>query len=185
MSLEGLIKEINVDAQKKTRALISQGNKEAKSLLKEADEKAFRLKEKASLQLKKEVEQLKKRERASMELEAKKLHLNARKELLQEAVEKAKERLSKSREKEKILKSLISRAKKELPSAKYVYSNKEDKALVQKLANGLAYRGTVDCLGGVVLEDKKGEVRVNYSYELLLEKILSQQLHEIAGRLYR
>jgi vacuolar-type H+-ATPase subunit E/Vma4 len=82
----------------------------------------------------------------------------------------------------KLYAKLIAAAKKQLGES-YVYSNKDDKAILQlppRMTNG----GTIDCRGGLVFESKDRNYRLDYRFESLLDEAWNKNMKEIYVRLF-
>lgn len=183
MGLEKVINEINNEAKEKATAIINEGKKEAAEILRKEKERLAEERQNKEAETAKAVKDLLNQGTASLKLWQKKEELNAKKEVLEEIFQKTREKISKSREKEKLLKKLINKAEKEL-DAKYFYSNKEDKAMIERIAPKLKFRSSIDCLGGVVLENEASTIRVNYSFEVFLKKAVEENLSELNKRLF-
>ncbi|HDN74175.1 MAG TPA: V-type ATP synthase subunit E, partial [Archaeoglobus sp.] len=69
-----------------------------------------------------------------------------------------------------------------------VFSNKSDedvvKSLIKELNLDLEYSGNIECLGGVVLETANREVRINLTFDEILDQIYEQKLSEVSKILF-
>ncbi|MBU1120773.1 hypothetical protein KJ660_02745, partial [Candidatus Micrarchaeota archaeon] len=141
MGLEKVINEINNEANEKVSAVINEGKKEAAEILRKEKEKLAEERQTKEAETAKAVKDLLNQGTASLKLWQKKEELNAKKEVLEEIFQKTREKIRKSKEKEKLLKKLIEKAEKEL-DAKYVYSNREDKAMIERIAPNLKFKSS-------------------------------------------
>ena len=119
---------------------------------------------------------------SSANLEVKRLRLNKRKELLDQVYNKIYESIKSmpASKAEKLLSVLI--AKHEADGVR-IYSNKNSEAIVKKLSS-LSYAGNIDCIGGIVLENEDGTVRLDFTYDSILKNVYERSLKQISDILY-
>lgn len=184
MSLDNVISEIEDEANKRKEEILAEAKAEIDNALDVERQKQYKLNEQNKKETSKTVSMLKQRELSSLELQMKKDTLNARKEIMAKIQEIATEKISNLQDNEKLLKLLIQQAKKELPDAKYIYSNSEDKKIVESIAGSLKFKSTIDCLGGVILADSSEAVRVNYTYDVILQNVFQENMHGIYRRVF-
>ncbi|MFH1695084.1 MAG: V-type ATP synthase subunit E family protein, partial [Candidatus Micrarchaeota archaeon] len=124
MSLENVIKEINSVAESKSSQIIQQGQQEAKNTINKTNEKIQKSREKTIKKTSEIVASIERTEMASLKLLLKKQKLNAKKEIIDTLFSEAKKALVnlEDSEKEKILRKLLQKGKKEV-HAEYFYSN--------------------------------------------------------------
>jgi V/A-type H+-transporting ATPase subunit E len=185
MSLENVIKEINLSAERKANQIIQEGKQEAKKILDKTNEKIRKSREKTIKKTSEIVSSMERTEIASLKLSLKKQELNARKEVIDCLFEETKKQLKKmpSKQKEKILKKLLQKGKKEV-QAKHFYCNPKDKKLIAKLS-GLKFKEAIDCVGGFILENKEETIRSDQTFDLILEKVKEKNLSEISSRVFK
>jgi V/A-type H+-transporting ATPase subunit E len=78
---------------------------------------------------------------------------------------------------------LLKKIEKELPEATYVYSNKRDETSVRSQTK-IIYGGSIETLGGIVVENKEKTLKVDYRYETIAELIWDRSLKDIAEKLF-
>ena len=171
MTLENVIKEINTATEEKSGAIILEGKDTAQKIIEQTKEKISKSCEKTAKKTAEVVSSMERTEIASLNLSMKKQLLNAKKEVIDEVFSEAKKELQElpEKEKEKILRKLLHKAGNEI-TPKAFYSNSKDKALILRIS-GLKFRGTIDCLGGFILEDSEGSVRSDQTFDSILEKV--------------
>jgi V/A-type H+-transporting ATPase subunit E len=125
---------------------------------------------------------LKTQEASSVEIEVKKIRLNAEKDILTQTYQECLKALS-TLPHEKILSVLLKKAQQELPEAAYVYSNSRDEPIVRTLTN-IPYGGSIDTLGGIIVENKEKNLKLDYLYETIAELVWERSLKEIAKKLF-
>jgi len=187
MPLDNIVQEIYKKGEEQVQAIISEAKSEAEKIIKEAEEKAKEILEKARKEGEKEAEALRRQEISSVRLEMKRELLNKQREVL-EAVFKAVEERVKNMDletKKKIYSALL---KQYAIDNMVIYSNKDDedliKSLIQELGLNAKYGGNIECLGGVVIESSDGEVRINLTFEELLNQLYEQKMSELSKMLF-
>lgn len=185
MGLEKVAKEIIIEAEKKVSEIIEEGKKESSQILNEAKKKAVQLQKNIEEETQKIVEETRQLELSSHELFLNKRILEAKKQLLDELFSKVKQKIMDLDKKQRteIVTALCKKGLFELPSAKFVYSNEEDKKTVSNV-KGLSFKGTIDCLGGVILENNDGSIRTNHTFEEIIEKAKEENLNEVSSRIF-
>lgn len=175
------------------KSITQKTDKEADRVVKEAYKEADEAKRKQEIELdekekqamedaKATTEMMEKRELASAGLEAKKKKLIAKKELVEKTFEEAKNNIDKQlkkKERKELIQKLLDKAQNEIDVGK-VYCNKIDAELV----SGKEVEQK-DMLGGIIVENKSGQVIIDYSFETLLEDIKNNQMSDITGILMK
>ena len=175
MGLESVKEEVIKNAKEQESAMIAEARKESNKLAKESEKKTEEMKEKADSETKRIIDAMKRQALASGELEIKKMVLEAKKQIIENVFAEAKNRLESLDEKKKeaLLKKLLEKSRKEL-EVEYVYCSRKDAKLVKGVNAGLA-----DILGGIIAENKDKTIRIDYSFETMLEIIKERELQNI------
>lgn len=162
--------------------------KEAVKILENAKKKVAELQQQRDLEIKKLTDELGNREIAAANLSARKLKMDAKKD----AIDKVYSRIGdktlalKEENKAEIVVALIEKAAKELSNAKYVLCSQGDRAMVKELIDGtgLELGETIPCTGGIALENSDRTIRVDYTYETLLEMFKKETLKGVTEQLF-
>ncbi len=172
MGLEDVKKEILDNARKHAKKITDEAEKERLDILESVDKNIDEIKNQFDRDSKKAIEQYKLMSMAESGSTIKKQKLNLEKDLIKEVFDETKIRLKNStgKKREQLLKKLLARTKFDYGK---VYCAKQDTKVLSKSEN-------VDIIGGVILENKDGDVRLDLSYETLLESIKQDYLSEIA-----
>lgn len=182
MSLDKVIKNVLETGKAEAQKIIKEGQQERAKQVKAAQEEGKKL----LLEKTKESEDLLQRmstqEIARSELESKKIVLGSQKEVLDSVYEKALERLRNLPQNETLLRSLVAQNQDEIRTGK-VYSNEKDAAIARALV-GSNYGGTIDCIGGLVIESQDGQRRIDLRYETKLREIWDDSIKEISDLLW-
>ena len=180
MGLESVKEEVIRNAKEQANSILAEARKEAGRIMKEAEAKVEEMKAKSEAETKKAIETLKKQELASAELDGRKLVLDAKKQAIDNAIAEARKKLESldDKKREQYIKKLLEKAKNEIDVA-YVYCSRKDAKFVKdfEVIN-------TDMLGGIIAENKEKTIRVDYSFETLLESIKESELQNISKTLF-
>jgi V/A-type H+-transporting ATPase subunit E len=175
MGLEIVKEEIINNARNQERALLADARKEASEITKKAEKKVAEMKEKNDAETKRKVEIIKRQELASAELENKKMLLEAKKQVIEKVLAEARKKIDKlgSKERQEYMDKLLEKAKKDIEVA-VVYCNKNDIKLVKDIKSEAA-----DIIGGLIAENEDKTIRVDYSFDTMIESIQENELQSI------
>ncbi|MFW5991179.1 MAG: V-type ATP synthase subunit E [Candidatus Nanoarchaeia archaeon] len=182
MGFAQLKKRINEKTEKEADQIVKSAHKEAEEAKRKLEIEMEEKEKQEMEEAKATIDMIEKRELASAGLEAKKKKLIAKKELMEKAFAEAKDSINKylnKKDRKELIEKLLKRAEKEIDVEK-VYCNKIDAELVKD--KKVEQR---DMLGGIIAEDKSGEVVIDYSFETLLEEIKNSRMSEIADILVK
>lgn len=181
MGLEKVIARIEKEGEEKVKSIIHNSEKQAEQIIKNAqialDQSSIIKKQ----ELERQIKTFTLQEKSITEIETKKIRLNAEKEILDTTYQDCLTALQLLQH-EKIIKSLLSKVNEELPEAFYIYSNKRDKSTVKSLSK-LTFKDVIDCIGGIVVENKDMTLKLDYRYETIANTIWDKYLGEIADKL--
>ena len=163
-------------------SLLAEGNKEAESIVHEAERHAKEMKREeeekhaaAAVELEKEIERTLEERRnekvAWARLEAKRVTAEAKEDAVKGAIEEffaALEKMRRSNEYKKFMKNAAERAGNELAGEILLHVAKGEKALVPKLKNASVVED-LEGLGGILAESSDGKRRLNFTIETLFE----------------
>ena len=175
MGLEAVKDEIIRQAKEQENALIAEARKEASRIAKEAEKKVEELREKSELETKRMIDTIKRQELASAELENKKMLLESKKEIIESVfadVSKKLENLD-DRKREGHIKKLMEKAKGDIEVAN-IYCNKKD----VKFIKGFKVEMT-NIIGGLIAENNDKTIRVDYSFETILQTIKENEIQNL------
>lgn len=182
MGLENIVKNILEQARTEVTAINAQADEEAAAIINEVKAEAEKIDRLRQDEVGAQIERMRKQELSSAHLEIKRATLNAKKDVLDSVYQSAKE----------IISSMPAQKNTELLSVildKYgstgtrVYSNGRDSKLVQEMTD-LTYMGEIDILGGLIIENEDGSVRLDYTYDTILDNVSEQTLKQISEILF-
>jgi V/A-type H+-transporting ATPase subunit E len=185
MTLENVLNEIHNKGQQDISRIIQEGQQEAEKILGEAKSKLKILEETNQKDTKDKIKQLKVQELSIAELDAKKNILNMQKELLEKLRQKTLAKLKElpQEKNQEYLTKLISRAKIEFPKGK-VYCNANDQKFV-KAKSKFTFGGTIDCIGGILVENEDGSINMDFRYENILDEAWKDVMKDVSKLLFK
>ncbi|AKB77093.1 V-type ATP synthase subunit E [Methanosarcina horonobensis HB-1 = JCM 15518] len=182
MGLEIVIKDIQEGARAEVSRIKTEGDAKASEITNEAKEVQKKMLGDSLAKVEEDLQKLHQQVISSANLEVKRITLNKRKELLDKVYSQTVESIKSmpASKQEELLKHIIN--KNEASGAR-IYSNKESEGTVRKLSS-LTYAGNIDCIGGVVLENEDGTVRLDFTYDSILKNVYERSLKQISDILY-
>jgi len=185
MGLEEVKAEILSKAKKESEDILSAAREEARKSVETAKSKISERKIAEDEKTKSLLEHIEMKERAGASFEARKAMFNTKKEILSDVFDKVNESLSKLPEAKNktLLKHLSKRTANEI-EVKHVYSNKKDKKMVHAMFRNASWN-EMPLIGGFIAENSDMTMRVDYSYETLLETLREKHVHEVSSILFK
>ncbi|WP_440946900.1 V-type ATP synthase subunit E [Methanosarcina sp. T3] len=182
MGLEIVIKDIQEGARAEVSRIKAEGDAKASEITNEAKEVQKKMLGDSLAKVEEDLQKLHQQVISSANLEVKRITLNKRKELLDNVYSQTVESIKSmpASKKEALLKHLINEYE---ASGARIYSSKASEETVRKLSS-LTYAGNIDCIGGVVLENEDGTVRLDYTYDSILKNVYERSLKQISDILY-
>ena len=191
MSLEQVVDDITNEARNRAEEIRADAEEDAEAIIADAEEDAEAIKAERAAEVEDRIDQEREQAVSSANLEAKQARLEARRDVLadvREAVEEALIELSGER-RESLTRSLIDNAATEFAddATVSVYGRHDDQALIEEILadyDGFSVAGEVDCLGGVVVESDSSRVRVNNTFDSVLDTVWDENLKELSDHLF-
>jgi len=182
MGLDIVIKDIQSGAQAEGSRIKAEADAKVSEILNEARDAQKKMLGDNLAQAEEDLKNLNQQVISSANLDVKRIRLNKRKELIDQVYNKTLESIKSmpAPKAEKLLSILIE--KHEAEGAR-IYSNKNSEAIVKKLSS-LSYAGNIDCIGGIVLENDDGTVRLDFTYDSILKNVYERALKQISDTLY-
>lgn len=169
MGLQDVIGEVESSGQRRAQEILDEAKAEADSIIAAAREKADAYKAQRLEEAERDVEQLHGQMISSAQFEARKRVLAAESELrdaLRDALLEGFAGLD-AKTRQGHIKKLLAQAKDVVPDGKVWGAEKDTKALESQKT--FAFEGTADIAGGILVESKDGSIRVDLSYETMLQ----------------
>ncbi|WP_144924611.1 V-type ATP synthase subunit E [Halorubrum salsamenti] len=189
MSLDTVVEDVRDEARARAEEIREAAESEADEIVAEAEADAERIREERLAEVDRQIDQEREQTLSSAKLEAKQERLGARRDVLEDVyddVEAAIEGLDGDRRRE-LTETLLDATLAEFDDEEVaVYTRAEDVDLVEELVEGrnAEVDGEVDCLGGVVAESDTSRVRVNNTFDSILESVWDDELKNISERLF-
>ncbi|WP_280586335.1 V-type ATP synthase subunit E [Halorubrum sp. Boch-26] len=189
MSLDTVVEDVRDEARARAEEIREAAESEADEIVAEAETDAERIREERLAEVDRQIDQEREQTLSSAKLEAKQERLGARRDVLEDVrddVEAAIEGLDDDRRR-KLTEALLDAALAEFDDEDVaVYTRAEDVELLEELVadRNAAVDGEIDCLGGVVAESDTSRVRVNNTFDSVLESVWDDELKNISERLF-
>jgi V/A-type H+-transporting ATPase subunit E len=191
MSLEHVVDDIKDEARARAEEIRAEAEDDAEAIIAEAEADAEEIKDERAAEVEAQIDQEREQAVSSANLEAKQQRLEARRDVLadvREDVEAALTELSGDR-RESLTRSLIDEAAAEFDddATVSVYGRSDDQELIEEILtdyDGFSFAGDRDCLGGVVVESETSRVRVNNTFDSVLDTVWDENLKELSAHLF-
>ncbi|NHN41865.1 V-type ATP synthase subunit E [Halorubellus sp. JP-L1] len=191
MSLDTVVEDIRDEARARAEEIRADGDERADEIVEQAETDAEETIEEAERAAERTVEQEREQKLSSAKLEAKQMRLEARRDVLQDVRERVESELAtmEGEQRTELTTALLDAASVEFDdgAAVSVYGREDDQELLEDVVadyDGYAVAGTHECLGGVVVEAEESRVRVNNTFDSLLEDVWEDNLKEISNQLF-
>ena len=191
MSLDTVVEDIREKARARAEEIVADAEAEADAIVARAEDEAEETRQAAEREVERRIERERERALSSAALEAKQRRLEARRDLLEEVREEVEDRIAsiEGDERERLTGALFEAAAAEFDPDDdvSVYGRAEDEELIADLLadrDGFEYAGSYDCLGGVVVESERSRLRVNNTFDAVLESLWEEELKDISARLF-
>ncbi|ELZ05140.1 V-type ATP synthase subunit E [Natrialba aegyptia] len=191
MSLDTVVEDIREEAHARAEDIRETGETRAEEIESAAEADAEEIVAEAEAEADREIEQLREQRLSSAKLEAKQKRLEARRDVLGNVREEVEAELAslEGDTREELTRDLLDAASSEFDEDDdvSVYGRSDDRELIESiLANydGYEFAGEYDCLGGVVVESEQSRVRVNNTFDSVLEDVWEDNLREISTQLF-
>lgn len=209
MSLDTVVEDIREEARARAEDIRDEGEARAEEIESAAEADADETLENAEREIERETEQLREQRLSSAKLEAKQKRLEARRDVLGDVREQVEDELAalEGDAREELTRELLEAASTEFDDGEAlgasdrssgqssreegddvsVYGRADDRELIESILDdydGYEYAGERDCLGGVVVESDQSRVRVNNTFDSVLEDVWEDNLREISNRLF-
>ena len=191
MSLETVVEDIRDEARARADEIRADADERAEELIAEAEADAEQIHEEREAEVEREIEQEREQQLSSAKLEAKQARLGARRDVLEDVrddVEQAVAELEGDR-REELTDALLAAAVDEFDDGDTlrVFGRAEDQSLIEDILtdyDDATFAGERECLGGVVVESEASRVRVNNTFDSVLETVWEDNLKAISDRLF-
>ena len=191
MSLETVVEDIRDEARARAEEIREEAEAEADDIVADAESDADEILAERERAVERQIEQEREQALSSAKLEAKQQRLEARRDVLEDVHDKVEQAVADidGDEREELTRVLLDAAAEEFDAddAVAVYGAPKDAALLTEILadyDGFTLDGERDCLGGVVVESETSRVRVNNTFDSILESVWEDELKEISSTLF-
>ncbi|WP_254272435.1 V-type ATP synthase subunit E [Haloarcula marina] len=191
MSLDTVVEDIRDEARARAEEIREEADERAEEIVSEAEADAEQIHEDREAAVEREIAQEREQRLSSAKLEAKQARLSARRDVLEDVhddVEQAIADLEGDR-REELTSALLAAAVEEFDDGESlrVRGRADDQDLIEGILtdyDDAEFAGEYDCLGGVVVESEASRVRVNNTFDSVLESVWEDNLKDISDRLF-
>ena len=191
MSLDNVVSDIRDEANARAEEIRQEGERRAEEIVETAETDAEELLEARKDEVERQIDQEREQAVSSAKLEAKQERLEARRDVLEDvrAQVEAELRTLPDDKREELTRALLEEAASEFEGDESVavYGRDDDEALLTELVadhDGFEYGGEHDCLGGVVVDSTDSRVRVNNTFDSVLDDVWEDSLKDVSGILF-
>jgi len=190
MSLDTVAEDIRDEARARAEEIRAEAEDRADEVVADAEAEAETIRSERSAEVEREIEQEREQSLSSAKLEAKQSRLEARRDLLEEVREDVEAAVAglEGDKRETLTRELLDDAADEFDGGSVrVFGRAEDQALLESILadyDGFDYAGEYDCLGGVVVESDASRIRVNNTFDSVLDDVWEDNLRDVSERLF-
>jgi V/A-type H+-transporting ATPase subunit E len=191
MSLETVVEDIREEARARAEEIRDQARQRADEIVEEAEEEAEQIRDQREREAEATIDQEREQTLSSAKLEAKQKRLEARRDALSSVREAVEERIAglEGDRREELTRALLDAAAVEFEDSEtvLVHGRADDQELLEDVLadyDGYEWAGEYDCLGGVVVESDTSRVRVNNTFDSILEDVWEDDLKDISAKLF-
>ncbi|WP_137286602.1 V-type ATP synthase subunit E [Halorussus salinisoli] len=191
MSLDTVVEDIRNEARERAKEIRSEGDERANEIISEAESDADEILAEQERETEQTIAQEREQKLSSAKLEAKQKRLEARRDVLQDVRASVEDRIAtlEGDDREELTRELLDAASEEFEDSDTVrvYGKPEDDELLTDIVadyDGYEYAGEYDCLGGVVVESEQSRLRVNNTFDSVLEDVWEDNLQDVSKRLF-
>jgi len=189
MSLDTVVEDVRDEARARAEEIREAAESEADEIVADAEPDAERIREERLAEVDRQIDQEREQTLSSAKLEAKQERLGARRDVLEDVhddVEAAIEGLD-GDDRRELTETLLDATLAEFDDDDVaIYTRAEDVELVEELVadRDATVDGEVECLGGIVAESDTSRVRVNNTFDSILDSVWDDELKNISERLF-
>lgn len=191
MSLETVVEDIRDEAEAQAEQIREEARAEAEEIRENAEAEAQEIRETAEREVERQIDREREQRLSSANLEAKQQRLEARRDALAEVRDRVEAAIADlpEDEREELTRLLLEDAAEEFEDADsvLVYTRAADTDLLESILteyDNFALAGEYDCLGGVVVESEAGRLRVNNTFDSVLEDVWEDNLKALSETLF-
>jgi V/A-type H+-transporting ATPase subunit E len=192
MSLDTVVEDIRDEARARAEEIRTEGRERADEIVADAEADAEEIVETREREIERQITQQREQAISAAKLEAKQERLKARRDALGIVREQTEEELASlsGDRREELTRALLDASAAEFDAADdvVVRGRAADEAMLEEVLS--EYEGfslsdeTVDCLGGVVVESQQSRVRVDNTFDSILDTVWEENLKDVSAILF-
>ena len=190
MSLDTVVDDIRDDAHARAEEIREEAEARAAEIVEEAEADAEQIVDDREAAVERQIEQERDQALSSAKLEAKQSRLEARRDVLEDVRDQTEQAVADlgGDLRRELTRALLADAAEEFGDEDLlVYGRPDDQTLLEEIVadhDNWSYAGEHDCLGGVVVESDAYRVRVDNTFDSVLDDVWEDELRELSSRLF-
>ncbi|MCQ4333963.1 V-type ATP synthase subunit E [Natronomonas sp. F2-12] len=191
MSLDTVVEDIRDEARARAEEIRSEGEERAEEIVSEAERDAEDIREEAEREAERTIQQEREQKLSSAKLEAKQERLDARRGIIEDVRDDVEAEVAAidGDERAELTRTLLDAAAGEFEGADTVtvHGRDDDEELLSTVLeeyDGFDLGEPIECLGGVAVESEESRVRVDNTFDSVLEDVWDDNRREISARLF-
>ncbi|ERG95325.1 V-type ATP synthase subunit E [Haloquadratum walsbyi] len=191
MSLDTVVEDIRGEARARANEIQADADERVEKIISDAESDAEAILEKRKSEIEEQIEREREQALSSANLEAKQNRLEARRDILDDVLDHVESELASvsGTRRERLTEPLLTAAISEFDDDETVkiYARADDTNLLNSLLEEYEraeYAGEYDCLGGVVAEGQRSRVRVNNTFDSILDTVWEETLGDVSEQLF-
>ncbi|MFT4921345.1 MAG: V/A-type H+-transporting ATPase subunit E [Haloarculaceae archaeon] len=190
MSLDTVVEDIRDEARARAEEIHNDAETRAEEILEEAEADAEEIRNQREREIERQIEQEREQKLSSAKLEAKQERLEARRDILEDVREDVETEIATLEDgREELTRALLDAAIEEFDGSDtvQVFGRPDDQELLESILaeyENCEYAGEYDCLGGIVAEAESSRIRVNNTFDSVLDDVWEDNLREISEQLF-
>lgn len=182
MGLENVVNDILEQARTEVAAIDAAAESEVEDIINAAKAESQKIFETKEAEVDAQIERMHMQEISSTNLEIKRAALNAKKRVLDTVYQSVRKSIISMpvEKKRDLIKAILD---KNANKGARVYSNSKDAVIVKQLTD-LTYMDEIDCIGGLVIENDDGSVRLDFTFDRILDDVSDQTLKQISDIIF-
>jgi V/A-type H+-transporting ATPase subunit E len=191
MSLDTVAGDITEEAEERAARIREEADARAEEIVAAAEDDAAEIEAEREREIETTIEREREQQLSSAKLEAKQQRLEAHRDVLEEVREAAAARVAElsGDRREALTRALLVDAAREFEAGATVevYGRADDADLLDAVLadyEDFERAGEIDCLGGIVAESERSRVRVNDTFDSVLDTVWDEELRAVSDRLF-
>lgn len=192
MSLNTVVEDIREEARQTAEELLESADVTANAIIAEAESEAEAIVARQEREVERQIEQEREQRLSSAKLDVKQQRLAAKRDILEQVRSTVETRLTKLEGDRRrdlttaLLKDALTEFESDAPIRVYGRASDEELivSIIDDLEGDVVFGGSTECLGGVIVASDASRIRVDNTFDSVLEEVWSDNLKEVSEQLF-